>query len=685
MIGVNLAGGEFGTLGRPYGVGYIYPSLDSIDYYASKGMEVIRLPFKWERLQPNENGPLDAAELGRIREIVEHAATKGMTVALDVHNYGMAYGGKLTGSAELPNSSFANLWSRVASEFKNDGNVMFNLMNEPFKHTAAQWLESANAAIKAIRDVGADQKILVPGTIWSGAHSWMSSDNHSVVGAGVVDPLNNYAFEVHQYLDRDSSGTSSFVSSETIGVERLKGITEWAKANGHELFLGEFGAAQDAKSLAALDNMLQYMQDNADVWIGATYWAGGPWWGDYIFSIEPDANGNDKPQMAILQKYDLKSPDRQEESDAAPVLVVEPETETEVTDEAEIVVGGEDDQDDGRNEAEAPSDPVPAPVASSVAIAWARGQTAHYDEGETMAFTITVKNAREGQQFDLSMANRAGDPNDFEGSLLDDLIAALPEGVSVEQINAKRVQITLKEGSYDFTVFRETAMDGVVESSDQAWWAKGNHEQVDFWLSKFKGGLTSDKPVASAWIRDMDSMEAPGAGTQDAVAALDPVKAVEPDAKADEDMRNEGVDSKEGDAPSDVGVPVANKPETAAPPAPATSPTSVPPASSAPSPGSKAGACLEKLLEQFAGKNAVESALARLDKIDLSKTGKQKFKGDGFEAGNAQLDVSFKFTGKEVAFQISGRIPMKDFDWMDQTLAETMADSAQIQHSSWDY
>ena len=30
-----------------------------------------------------------------------------------------------------------------------------------------------------------------------------------------------------------------------------------------------------------------------------TYWAGGPWWGDYMFSIEPQ-NGIDKPQMAIL-------------------------------------------------------------------------------------------------------------------------------------------------------------------------------------------------------------------------------------------------------------------------------------------------------------------------------------------------------------------------------------------------
>ncbi|MBM6595188.1 calcium-binding protein [Microvirga sp. BT291] len=58
--------------------------------------------------------------------------------------------------------------------------------------------------------------------------------------------------------------------------------------------------------------MVKYMDDNADVWIGATYWAGGAWWGDYMYSIQPKdlkakgVNATDKPQMDILEKYDLK-------------------------------------------------------------------------------------------------------------------------------------------------------------------------------------------------------------------------------------------------------------------------------------------------------------------------------------------------------------------------------------------
>jgi endoglucanase len=252
-------------------------------------------------VQPTKNGPLSAAELARMDDVVDYAASKGIMVVLDVHNYGSAYGA-LIGSSGLPNSSFADFWGKLAAHFKNDPNVMFGLMNEPHQQSASQWIQSVNAAIDAIRDAGATQKILVPGTYWDGAWTWVSSDNDTVIGNGVVDPLNNYAFEVHQYLDSDGSGTSSSVVSSNVGVQRLTAVTEWAQATGNQLFLGEFGVAQNPTSLQALDNMLNYMHQHQDVWLGATYWAGGPWWGSYMFSIEV-ANGVDKPQMDVLERY----------------------------------------------------------------------------------------------------------------------------------------------------------------------------------------------------------------------------------------------------------------------------------------------------------------------------------------------------------------------------------------------
>src|SRR5262245_44478092 len=47
---------------------------------------------------------------------------------------------------------------------------------------------------------------------------------------------------------------------------------------------------------------MTYMQHHTGAWQGVTYWAGGPWWGNYMFSIEPQ-NGVDKPQMGILVQH----------------------------------------------------------------------------------------------------------------------------------------------------------------------------------------------------------------------------------------------------------------------------------------------------------------------------------------------------------------------------------------------
>jgi aryl-phospho-beta-D-glucosidase BglC (GH1 family) len=302
LIGVNLSGAEFGTaMIGTYGIDYTYPTHAEIDYFASKGMGIIRLPFMWERLQHTKLGELDAAELARIDDLVSYATSNGLKIIIEPHNFGMGFGA-LIGTAQTPNSAFADFWGKVAEHFKSNPNVIFGLCNEPNQQTATQWLESANAAIAAIRGAGALQEILVPGSYWTGAWSWTTTDNDTVVGTGVIDPANNFAFEVHQYLDADSSGTQPGAVSPTIGVERLTAITEWAEATGSRLFLGEVGATIDQTSLTALDGMLDYMHEHSGVWEGVTAWSAGPWWGDYMFSLEP-LNGADKPQMAIFEQH----------------------------------------------------------------------------------------------------------------------------------------------------------------------------------------------------------------------------------------------------------------------------------------------------------------------------------------------------------------------------------------------
>ncbi len=308
LIGVNISGGEYGpTGGGTMGTDYIYPSANEINYYASKGMTVIRVPFQLERLEPSPGAPLDQTQVTALQQVISEAAADGVDVVLDPHNYGSAWG-NLIGSG-TSNSQFANFWGEMASAFKGDSNVIFGLMNEPNVQSPSDWAQSDNAAITAIRQAGANQEILVPGSDWTGAWSWLSSVNAAAINPSTIhDPDNNWAIEVHQYLDSNGSGTNySPITDPNIGVERLTDVTQWGQQNGVKLFLGETGVPGDNQSLTALQNMLSYMEQNGNVWQGAAYWAGGPWWGSYPFSIEPSGLGTgnvtDARQMSVLSQF----------------------------------------------------------------------------------------------------------------------------------------------------------------------------------------------------------------------------------------------------------------------------------------------------------------------------------------------------------------------------------------------
>lgn len=306
FTGVNFAGSAFGAEKLPgkHRYDYFYPEPSSIDYFAAKGMNIIRLAVRWERIQHRVRTVLVEEEMQRIDAVVSRARSKGMKTIIDVHNYA-AYHGAVIGTRELPVDVFVDLWRRLALRYRSNESVIFGLMNEPKGLRTETWLEATNAAIADIRKTGARNLIMVPGNGWSSARDWVGSSygtSNSTVMLDVLDPGRNYVFEVHQYFDRDFTGTHAQCQSEDIGVRTLTPFTRWAREHGRRGFLGEFGVGSDQTCLAALDNVLRFLADNSDVWLGWTFWAAGPWAPDYYTSIEP-IDGKDRPQMTVLAKY----------------------------------------------------------------------------------------------------------------------------------------------------------------------------------------------------------------------------------------------------------------------------------------------------------------------------------------------------------------------------------------------
>jgi len=264
LQGVNISGGEFNLTTVPgvYNTNYVYPSNSEIDYFSSKGLTVIRVPFSWERMQPTANGPITPAELARLDSVVAYATSKGLSTIIDPHNYGAYFGTTVGVPGGEPNTMFADFWSKMAAHYASNPKVIFGLMNEPVgsSMTSTTWLASAQAAIDSIRATGATNLILVPSTYWEHPVNFLSLNAADMIK--ITDPMNNWSYDVHQYLDFDGSGTHTDYLDPTDAVATLSSFTDWLKTNGKTAFLSEIGVTSAAGANASLAAMLQYMHAN---------------------------------------------------------------------------------------------------------------------------------------------------------------------------------------------------------------------------------------------------------------------------------------------------------------------------------------------------------------------------------------------------------------------------------------
>jgi hypothetical protein len=150
--------------------------LNTFEYLATRGIGLVRLPFRWERIQPTLKDPLSRTELDRYKASVASATAAGIKVVTDCHNYGgycTTSGRQALNTPALPASAFVDLWSRLSTHFQNDPNVVaYDLMNEPYNHggisrgsyaTAEKaWEAITQRVVNRIRNKGDKKKIMVP-------------------------------------------------------------------------------------------------------------------------------------------------------------------------------------------------------------------------------------------------------------------------------------------------------------------------------------------------------------------------------------------------------------------------------------------------------------------------------------------------------------------------------------------
>jgi endoglucanase len=325
--GVSLAGPEFGSAKAEFsnlnpgvcGRDYTYNSESTFAYFCARNLRLLRLPLRWERLQPRLNQPLEEMEIRHLRTAIGWARKHGGEVILDIHNYGryITRSGQRRcecvidqskDGLEVNRNHFADLWRRLARLFRDEAGVYaYGLMNEPHDLGTSDWRKISQAAVQAIREEHDSKLILVAGDGWSNATRFGELNGRR---AWIDDPANNVAYEAHCYFDHDFSGhyrlsygeeLARDARLETRGADRLQPFVQWCRSNRVRGFLGEFAIpATDARWEPVMRSFLAAL-DRAGM--EGCYWAAGEWWGANPLSIQP--NGTEQRparQLRLLMR-----------------------------------------------------------------------------------------------------------------------------------------------------------------------------------------------------------------------------------------------------------------------------------------------------------------------------------------------------------------------------------------------
>ena len=325
LRGINIAGAEFGTEKRGFsalspgvhGVDYVYCSPSTLRYFSQQGMRLVRMPFRWERLQRRAGGDLDPVELARIVKFLDAAQANDCRVVLDVHNYGRYVTGESrypdgrivdadpTAFGAVTRDHLALLWLRLGGHVRNHPALeAYGLMNEPHDMGDSDWHAISQHVVDRLRMYGDTTTVWICGNGWSGGHSWTASNGPR---AWIDDPLNLVVYEAHSYFDADASGkyVDPFDAElardpglRTRGVDRLQDFAGWCDRNGVRGVIGEYGVpSTDSRWFPVMGAFLEEADRRG---IRTCYWAAGDWWDGFPLSIQP-RGGLEAPQLSHIR------------------------------------------------------------------------------------------------------------------------------------------------------------------------------------------------------------------------------------------------------------------------------------------------------------------------------------------------------------------------------------------------
>ena len=208
LLGVNRSGTEYACI-QGWGIFDGPNDATSIAAMAAWHINAVRIPMNedcWLNINgvaPGYGGtPYQAA----IQSYVKLLHQYGLYAILDLH-WNAPGTTKATGQQVMPDADHAPaFWTSVASVFKSDPAVLFDLYNEPHDVSWSCWRNGCTSPgwptagmqslVTAVRSTGATQPIMSGGLAWSNDLSGWSANKPLDPANALVASFHNYNFNV---------------------------------------------------------------------------------------------------------------------------------------------------------------------------------------------------------------------------------------------------------------------------------------------------------------------------------------------------------------------------------------------------------------------------------------------------------------------------------------------------------
>ncbi|KAH6718264.1 glycoside hydrolase superfamily [Leptodontidium sp. MPI-SDFR-AT-0119] len=266
-------------------------ALGQMQHFANDDdMNVFRLPVSWQFLVNNKfGGTLDSNNFGKYDQLMQACLGLGTFCAIDFHNFAR-FNGQIIGqsSGAVTDAQFADIWSQLATKYKNNDKVIFGLMNEPHDLDVPTWANTVQAAVTAIRNAGASsQMILLPGTDFASAGKFVSSGSGDAL-IKVTNPdgsIDGLILDLHKYLDINNSGTHAECTTDNVDAFAI--AADFLRQHDRKALVSETGAASTDSCFTDFCAQNKFLNDNSDVFLGYIAWSAGAFSTSYLLSLTP--------------------------------------------------------------------------------------------------------------------------------------------------------------------------------------------------------------------------------------------------------------------------------------------------------------------------------------------------------------------------------------------------------------